>query len=318
MWIEIFKSGSHTDSQGKQTNYSNEDISFIAEKYNQAVANDTALEAPVVIGHPRDNSPAYGWVERLARRGEKLLARLKNLSPELIDAVQNGSFRKVSISLYPDMMLRHIGLLGGAAPSVKGLKNVSFSDAESSELISDFHFTDLNDKEGTKDSDLIEKNNSLVAENQMLLKKLDEKDRIIRKLIKDAKVNEFKEFIKSEINEQTGLKLTPAQSQTIVEIMEMIYERTMKKINGEDDSFYDFSENEDLIEKIKSFIKGLPALFNTDEFAVKQSKRDSRENFSFSGKKVLPDRLLLHNRAIEIMNENPTLSYEEAIIEAQS
>lgn len=94
MWIEIFKSGVHTDSSGNERNFSVEDISSIAEKYNQSVLSDNSCEAPVVIGHPKDNTPAYGWVERLARRGEILLAKLKNLAPELIEQVRQGGVQE--------------------------------------------------------------------------------------------------------------------------------------------------------------------------------------------------------------------------------
>ncbi|MCX7736541.1 MAG: hypothetical protein N2319_07485 [Candidatus Kapabacteria bacterium] len=318
MWIEIFKTGTHTDSAGRERNFTSEDISAIADKYNQSIAVDKSGEAPIVIGHPKDNTPAYGWVERLARRGEILLAKLKNLSPEIIEQVRQGAFRKVSVSLFPDLMLRHIGLLGAATPAVKGLKNISFAEGENTEIISDFNFNDFSDKEGTKDSDLIEKINFLENENKKIQKKLEEKDQQIHKLIKEAKTKEFREFINSSVKAQNSLKLSPAQSENLVEIMQLVYERGLKKEENTDWNASDFSENEDLLEKIKSFIYGLSTQITTEEFAVRQSKKDNSDYYSFSGRKVQPDRMLLHNRALEIMNENPTLSYEEAIIEAQS
>ncbi len=124
MWTAVFKSGTHTDSEGRTRHWSDEDLDRIASRYDPA-----RHEAPVVIGHPRDNAPAWGWVEGLKREGGLLFAKLR-LVPEFAEMLRKGLFRKRSISLYPDMGLRHIGFLGAAAPAVKGLPDVSFSAGE--------------------------------------------------------------------------------------------------------------------------------------------------------------------------------------------
>ena len=318
MWIEIFKSGVHTDSSGNERSFSVEDISAIAEKYNQSVSSDNSCEAPVVIGHPKDNTPAYGWVERLARRGEILLAKLKNLAPELIEQVRQGAFRKVSVSLFPDLMLRHIGLLGGATPAVKGLKNIAFNDYDSPEFIFSLNPNGSSDFESVQRADLIEKINFLEQENQNISKILEEKDRIIQNLLKEAKIKELREFINSEVNSKNAFKLSPAQSENLLDILQLIYERGIKKQTSTDNLISEYSENEDLIAKIKNFIMSLSPNFNTDEFAVRPPRRERNDNLSFSGKKIQDERMSINNRALEIMNENPTLSYVEAVIEAQS
>lgn len=125
MLIEIFKTGTHTDAAGNTRTWTEEDLDSIAAKYNPA-----GHEAPVVIGHPKDNAPAFGWVEGLERKGSVLYAKLKDLIPEFVDAVKKGLYKKRSISLYPDMTLRHVGFLGAMPPAVKGLADVAFSEAE--------------------------------------------------------------------------------------------------------------------------------------------------------------------------------------------
>ena len=122
MWIEVFRTGTQTDSRGNESDYTAERLDSIAELYNSKVAEDDSFMAPVVKGHPASDAPALGWVERLARRGEFLVAKLKGIDPELAGEVQNGNFASVSISLYPDNMLRHVGFLGAAAPAVRGLR----------------------------------------------------------------------------------------------------------------------------------------------------------------------------------------------------
>lgn len=125
MRIEIFRAGSHTDSAGNTREWTEKDLDAIASKYKPA-----DHEAPVVIGHPKDNAPAFGWIEGLERKGSVLYAKLKDLVPEFVEAVKKGLYKKRSISLYPDMTLRHVGFLGAQPPAVKGLADVAFSEAE--------------------------------------------------------------------------------------------------------------------------------------------------------------------------------------------
>jgi hypothetical protein len=122
MWIQIFKTGKHTDSKGDTRNWKESDLDAIVAKYNPA-----AHQAPVVIGHPKDNDPAFGWVEEVKRDGQVLMARLGDLVPEFVEAVKKGLYKKRSVSLYPDLSLRHVGFLGAMPPAVKGLADFKFS-----------------------------------------------------------------------------------------------------------------------------------------------------------------------------------------------
>mgnify|MGYP001568301260 FL=1 len=125
-WIPIFRTGTHTDSQGNEKTWTEGDLDVIVSKYKPA-----EHEAPEVIGHPEHNAPAWGWVEGLKREGQTLFAKMKNRVPEFVDMVRKGLFKKRSISLYPDMTLRHVGWLGAMPPAVKGLPDVAFNEAES-------------------------------------------------------------------------------------------------------------------------------------------------------------------------------------------
>lgn len=121
-WVEVFSAGRHTDSAGRTKEFTTGDLDRIAHGYDPATH-----EAPAVVGHPRDNAPAFGWVEGVKREGEKLLAKFKQVVPEFEEMVKSGLFKKRSISLYPDGTLRHVGWLGAQPPAVKGLKDVGFA-----------------------------------------------------------------------------------------------------------------------------------------------------------------------------------------------
>ena len=131
MWIEIFKSGKHIDSSGRESTFTAENLDSIASIYNSKILSEPSSAAPVVKGHPQTDGPAFGWVERLARRGEKLLAKVKDMNTDFVQEVRQGMFKKISISLYPDMLLKHVGFLGAAAPAVKGLKSPDFCEESS-------------------------------------------------------------------------------------------------------------------------------------------------------------------------------------------
>lgn len=127
-WIEIFRGGKVVDSKGRE-----HDGDALIEK---AVATfDTAKhEPPVVIGHPQDNAPAFGWVEGLKKEVQDginlLMAKFKQVQPEFAQMVEKGLFKKRSAAFYPDGSLRHVGFLGAMPPAVKGLADVQFGGQE--------------------------------------------------------------------------------------------------------------------------------------------------------------------------------------------
>lgn len=127
-WIEVLKTGTHTASSGEKVTIDDAYLQRIAANYDAG-----HHEAPLVLGHPKDNSPAYGWIEALKVDGGKLLAKLKQVAPELRELVREGRFKHRSASIYSDLdgkgpYLRHIGFLGAQPPAIKGLAPVSFGD----------------------------------------------------------------------------------------------------------------------------------------------------------------------------------------------
>ncbi len=122
MWIAVFKTGRHTDSKGNEKTWTEGDLDNMVAQYDPK-----SHEAPVVIGHPKDNAPAYGWVEGLKRAGDTLWAEIRPTVAEFTDWLKAGLFKKRSISLYPDMTLKHIGFLGAMPPAVKGLPDFAFN-----------------------------------------------------------------------------------------------------------------------------------------------------------------------------------------------
>lgn len=128
--VEILRTGIHTASSGKDVQIYADDLKDIAAGYDT-----TFHEAPVVIGHPENNQPAYGWVKSLKVVGDRLLATL-DLVPEFVEAVRQGLFKKRSASIYSNldgkgMYLRHVGFLGAVPPAVKALSDINLQETDS-------------------------------------------------------------------------------------------------------------------------------------------------------------------------------------------
>lgn len=130
--IQIFRAGTHTAMSGAVLSFSEADLSAAAAAYDPALH-----EAPLVVGHPRHDAPAYGWVSRLQHVEGALEAVPAQIDPAFAEMVRNGRYKKVSASFYPPShpanpkpgvyYLRHVGFLGAQPPALKGLKAVEFA-----------------------------------------------------------------------------------------------------------------------------------------------------------------------------------------------
>lgn len=133
--LQIFKPGRHTAMSGAVIEFSASDLAASAAAYDPA-----KHEAPIVVGHPRLDAPAYGWVSRLTAGSSGLEAEPHQVNPEFAEMVNAGAFKKISASFFspghpanpvPDVYyLRHVGFLGAQPPAVKGLRNPEFGESD--------------------------------------------------------------------------------------------------------------------------------------------------------------------------------------------
>lgn len=122
-WFEVFRTGTHTSANGTTRNWTEKDLDKMVSSYDAGTK-----PAPLVVGHPKTNDPAYGWTKKLRRVGTVLMALPEKVEEQFSAMVKDGRFPKRSISVYPDGSLRHIGFLGAQPPAIKGLKDVDFAD----------------------------------------------------------------------------------------------------------------------------------------------------------------------------------------------
>lgn len=133
--LHIFRAGQHQPMGGGSLQFSEQDLDASARAYDP-----TLHEAPLVIGHPKHDAPAVGWVKSLQATAEGLVALPQQVDAAFAELLGKGAYKKISASFYqPDSpsnpvpgvyYLRHVGFLGAQPPAVKGLRPIELAEGE--------------------------------------------------------------------------------------------------------------------------------------------------------------------------------------------
>ena len=117
MTIDVWTKGVHKSSDGQEYQFAQEDLETLVRHYDPLNA-----PAPVVIGHPKHDEPAYAWVETLFLQGSRLRALLKDVEPEFAELLKAGRYKRISPAFFPktannnptpgNYYLLHVGFLG--------------------------------------------------------------------------------------------------------------------------------------------------------------------------------------------------------------
>lgn len=159
--IHIFKTGTHTDSNGVSVLFNEQDLQNAINAYNPVIH-----QAPIVIGHPKTDAPAFGWIKSLTAENGNLYAIPEQVQHDFGEQVKQGLYKKVSASFYPPhsptnpvkgvYYLRHLGFLGAEPPAIKGLEPIEFNENDTAiELTLDF--SELNKTDVTTEHTLFNK-----------------------------------------------------------------------------------------------------------------------------------------------------------------
>ena len=156
--LHIFRGGKVVSSNGQKIRFGKGRIKQIADTYNR-LRKAKAHEAPIVKGHPTDNAPAFGWIDRLVARGLDLFAIPSQVDPEFANDVNIGRHKKISIALYQplsvhnpapgEFVLQHVGFV--PVPAIKGLRDPTFSGISDS-LILNFSENSMDALQNFKDA----------------------------------------------------------------------------------------------------------------------------------------------------------------------
>ena len=119
-WIDVARTGTWRDSKGQT-------VSLSRQNFDSYVAAHAAGDpAPIVVGHPAHDSPAFAWVEGMRRAGDRLQVKLRDIQPKFREAVESGLYAARSVAI-DGGRIRHVGFLGGKAPAIPGLVPTQFA-----------------------------------------------------------------------------------------------------------------------------------------------------------------------------------------------
>ncbi|WFF39583.1 hypothetical protein LU290_05025 [Moraxella nasibovis] len=318
MQIEIFRAGKRLDAHGNEFDITVENLQQVVDSYNPAYH-----EAPIVIGHPKMNTPAYAWVESVSLDGETLKATLKQIDPEFGELVKSGKYKKVSASFYtPDSpsnpvkgswSLRHVGFLGAMPPAVKGLKEPIFGDDETGVI--DFTEEPQADKpsdepspsdDGKPDAQPNPQPNHPIKGEDVMTdddKKELEALRAENARLKAEKLTammQAKQADNASFAEKliTDGKLAPVVKDKALDLLNSALSEDMAKQGNPE-----FNENDGMVAKVKDFLAALPTVVDMGEFAKGATAGGNRGGHSGG--------LSHHERACALMKAE-NISYEEA------
>lgn len=130
--VEIFSAGVWNGDR-----YTVEDIDAMVNAFNETSAT---MRPYLKLGHTDDQSllqkdglPAAGWIGKLYRKGEKLIADFVDIPRQIYELIKNRAYRNVSAEIYWDLkindktfkrLLSAVALLGADAPAVSNLKDI--------------------------------------------------------------------------------------------------------------------------------------------------------------------------------------------------
>ena len=133
--LHLARPGQFTDMHGQAVDLSPDLLAQLAASYDPAI-----YQAPLVIGHPKTNSPAFGHLAKLELTPEGLFGVPIEVDPAFADAVNSGKYPQRSLSFWPadhpssptpgQPYIRHLGVLGAVPPAIPGLLGADLAGDE--------------------------------------------------------------------------------------------------------------------------------------------------------------------------------------------
>lgn len=263
--IRIFRPGTFTSVEGVEVSFGAAELQAIADGYDAA-----GNPAPLVIGHPKMDDPAYGWVSGLAVEDGMLVAHPDRVEPSFAEIVREGRYAKVSAQFYPPdhphnpkpgvHYLKHVGFLGAHAPGVKGLGTVSLADGDAGPLLT----LDFDPKAQEKPMPDPDKKTELsFAERQADLEAREAavkaREDTASKAAREARHADHVSFAETMIS---GAKLAPAGKQLLIGVLDELGDRSDVISFGETDA-----DKMTPVAALKKLLGGAKPLVSLGEFA---------------------------------------------------
>lgn len=314
--IELIRPGTYTAMNGKEITFSEADLRASADAYSPALS-----EAPLVVGHPTTDAPAYGWVEALNFCGA-LQATPSQVDPAFAEIVEAGRYKKVSAAFYlPDAVnnpkpgvhyLKHIGFLGAAAPAVKGLRNAQFAAAEDGMIT-----VELSEPpQRTEERTMPQNTTDPAADTAAAAKTLADNEAAFAERVKSFEAEQKRrrhEGIAQFAAEQVKAgRVLPKDKDGLIAFMDaMPAALTVELAEGDSG----VKTKQDGLGWLRTFISGLPAQVEFGEHGRAEDESGGTAPFAApQGYSADPGRLSLHRKAMAYQHAHPKTEYLTAVL----
>lgn len=320
--IRIARCGTFVSNEGVSVTFGEAELAAAASAYNA-----TRDPAPLVIGHPALDDPAYGWVDDLRVEDGALVASASRIEPSFAELVREGRYAKVSARFYPPRhpanpapgawYLKHVGFLGAHAPGIKGLGTVAFAegDADPADVVTiDFAEDDAPASTPANEEEPMSKPDPALALDERAAQ-LDQREQAIaareaaaEKAAADARHAENVSFAEGLVND---VKLAPAGKALVVGLLDHL----------DATAAVSFGEAGDLTPAaaFRQLLSGGAPIVSLGEVGGKPAG-DDKSYTSFAapaGYEVDPARAELYAKAKAIQDKNPELDWMAAVVRAQ-
>ena len=314
--LQIFKSGTHTTMGGQELAFAEADLAATAAAYNPALH-----EAPLVVGHPEADLPAYGWVQSLAVVNGALEAVPAQVNPAFAEMVASGAYKKISAKFYSPTQssnpvpgtyyLRHVGFLGAQPPGVKGLRPPTFAEIDDDgecitvELaFAEGSSTDFPNDTTTQESTVTEEEAALLrTQNAQLLARVQTAEATAAAQAVAARHADNTAFAEKLASEA---RLIGAEVPTAVQLLNDAAQR---------DAGVEFAEGaKPMAQTLREFFQALPQRVSLTEQAGRERAADqaaAEEDPQFAEAGADPERVKQHKAALAYAKEHQT-SYAAA------
>lgn len=302
--FEICRPGTFVDANGRQVELSEAALREMATCYNPKLRR-----APLVIGHPKMDDPAFGWVKELDYRDGALVALSEQVDQDFAGAVQDGRYANRSASFYvPDaasnptpgrFYLKHVGFLGARQPAVDGLKPLEFSALEGDDahdLVVSMAGWEAAYRQRVQQEVETESTVSLAAFEQQV--RQSERQRINR-------ARDVKEFCDAMVSR---VIIRPGEKEAFVALAETL---------AGDDAVIQFGEGDDAQNSnawdlFKRLIEHRPPLVTLGEFCPDGGSEGEVNLAMPEGVRVDANRADVHNAAVAYQRQNKC-TYRDAV-----
>ncbi len=126
-FFPAFVGGEQVDSNGTKKAWTGKELDQIVANTKKLIDKNIFSGAPMVIGHPKADAPAYGWIQDLKREGSVLSVKGDKLHDEFAEGVEKGLWPNRSIRIgkgVDGFYLKHVGFLGAVPPAIEGMDSI--------------------------------------------------------------------------------------------------------------------------------------------------------------------------------------------------